>query len=146
MSYDRNNVFAKILRGEMDAHAVLDEEHCFAFMDIMPQSPGHTLIVPRESAQSIFDLSAEGLGHLAAATQRVARAVRAAFKPPGLMIMQLNGTAAGQTVFHVHVHVVPRYAGERPALHARARADVAQLAHHAARIRAELDPPTGRDG
>ena len=139
MAYDPNNIFAKILRGEADAHTVLDEEHCLAFMDLMPQSPGHTLIVPRERAENIFDLSAAALGQLVATTQRVARAVKAAFDPPGMMIVQLNGADAGQTVFHIHFHVIPRYPGEGLTLHARSVAAPEQLREHAARIRAELE-------
>ena len=138
MAYDPNNIFAKILRGEADAHIVLDEEHCLAFMDLMPQSPGHTLIIPREPAENIFDLSSEGLAVLTATTQRVARAVMAAFTPAGIMVLQLNGADAGQTVFHIHFHVIPRYPGEGLTLHARAIADAAELKDHAARIRSEL--------
>ena len=139
MAYDPNNIFAKILRGEAGAHVVLDEEHCLAFMDLMPQSPGHTLIIPREPAESIFDLSTAALGQLIATTQRVARGVKAAFNPPGMMIVQLNGADAGQTVFHIHFHVIPRYEGEGLTLHARSVAAPAQLREHAARIRAELE-------
>ena len=139
MAYDPDNIFAKILRGEASAHVVLDEEHCMAFMDLMPQSPGHTLIIPREPAENILDLSAEGLAHLAATTQRVAKAVKAAFDPAGLMIAQLNGVDAGQTVFHIHFHVIPRYAGEGLTFHARSMADADELAANAARIRAVLE-------
>ena len=139
MAYDHNNIFAKILRGEADAHVVLDEAHCLAFMDLMPQSPGHTLIIPREPAQDIFDLSPESLTVLTATTQRVARAVKAVFQPAGMMILQLNGVDAGQTVFHIHFHVIPRYPGEGLTLHARSVADPSQLRNHAARIRAVLD-------
>ena len=138
MAYDPNNIFAKILRGEADAHVVLDEEHCLAFMDLMPQSPGHTLIIPREPAENIFDLSGRSLSVLVATTQRIARAVKAAFNPAGIMLLQLNGADAGQTVFHIHFHVIPRYPGEGLTLHARAVADAAELKDHAARIRYEL--------
>ena len=140
MAYDPDNIFAKILRGEANAHVVLDEEHCFAFMDLMPQSPGHTLISPREPAENIFDLSDEGLAHLTATTRRVARAVKTALNPAGLMIAQLNGVDAGQTVFHIHFHVIPRYAGEGLTFHARTMADADELAANAARIRAALAP------
>ena len=139
MAYDPDNIFAKILRGEANAHVVLDEEHCLAFMDVMPQSSGHTLIIPREPAENIFDLSAEGLANLSATTQRVAKAVETAFKPAGLMIAQLNGSDAGQTVFHIHFHVIPRYAGEGLTFHARSMADTDELAANAARIRAALE-------
>ena len=138
MAYDHNNIFAKILRGEADAHVVLDEKHCLAFMDLMPQSPGHTLIIPREPAENLFDLSAEGLSVLIATTQRVARAVKTAFQPAGVMILQLNGADAGQSVFHIHFHVIPRYPGEGLTLHARSIADSEQLSEHAARVRAAL--------
>lgn len=138
MAYDHNNIFAKILRGEADAHVVLDEKHCLAFMDLMPQSPGHTLIIPREPAENLFDLSAEGLSVLIATTQRVARAVKTAFQPAGVMILQLNGADAGQSVFHIHFHVIPRYPGEGLTLHARSIADPEQLSEHAARVRAAL--------
>ena len=138
MAYDHDNIFAKILRGEADAHVVLDEKHCLAFMDLMPQSPGHTLIIPREPAENLFDLSAEGLSVLIATTQRVARAVKTAFQPAGVMILQLNGADAGQSVFHIHFHVIPRYPGEGLTLHARSVADPEQLSEHAARVRAAL--------
>lgn len=138
MPYDDGNVFAKILRGEMPAHVVLDEERCLAFMDVMPQSPGHTLIIPRVPAENLFDLDDDTLAELALTTRRVARAVKAAFEPGGIMIMQLNGADAGQTVFHIHFHVVPRYDGEGLALHARSMADPETLAGHATRIRAHL--------
>ena len=138
MAYDPDNIFAKILRGEADAHVVLGEEHCMACRDGMPQSPGHALVIPREPAANLFDLSPEAWRAVTATTRRVAEAVRAAFQPPGMMLMQLNGPDAGQTVFHLHFHVVPRYAGEGLRFHARTMADPAELAEHAARIRAAL--------
>jgi histidine triad (HIT) family protein len=139
VAYDKNNIFARILRGEAPAHTVLDDEHCLAFMDLMPQSPGHTLVIPKEPAENLFDLSAAGLGHAIATTQRVARAVKAAFQPAGIMMLQLNGADAGQTVFHIHFHVIPRYPGEGLTLHARSMADADELAAHAQRIQEALD-------
>ena len=138
MAYDPDNIFAKILRGEANAHMVLDEEHCLAFMDLMPQSPGHTLVIPKEPAENLFDLSTESLGRLMATTQRVAVAVKAAMQPAGLMILQLNGRDAGQSVFHIHFHVIPRYPGEGLTLHARSMVDAGELAANAAKIRAAL--------
>ncbi len=142
MAYDQSNIFARILRGEADAHVVLDEERCLAFMDAMPQSPGHTLVIPREPAANLFELSAASLAPLSLAVQRVARAVRAAFDAPGVMVAQLNGAAAGQSVFHVHFHVVPRWpgreGGEPIALHGRGPANPKDLAAHAAHIREAL--------
>ena len=142
MAYDPDNVFAKILRGEADAHVVLDEEHCVAFMDLMPQSPGHTLVIPPRARRRTCSSSAPAAWQaVSATTRRVAHAVQAAFEPAGMMLMQLNGRDAGQTVFHLHFHVVPRYEGEGLAFHARSMADPVELREHAARIRAELTPP-----
>ena len=140
VAYDPDNIFARILRGEAEAHVVLDEPRSLAFMDVMPQSPGHTLIIPKEPVADIFDIGADALAELIGTTQRVARAVRKAFTPSGVMVMQLNGAHAGQTVFHLHFHVVPRYAAQSPALHARAMAKPETLSEHAARIRAALEP------
>lgn len=139
MAYDDGNVFAKILRGEMGAHRVFEDEHCVAFMDVMPQSPGHTLVVPREPAEDVFALSPASWAQLTATAQRVARAVKQAFAPDGVTLMQLNGAAAGQTVFHIHVHVIPRYAGQALRRHGGGMAPDAELAAHAAKIRAALE-------
>ena len=138
MAYDNDNIFARILRGELPAHVVLDEEHCLAFMDVMPQSPGHTLVIPRTPAENVFALSDEELSSLIVTTRRVAVAVKAAFDPGGVMLMQLNGADAGQSVCHIHFHVVPRYDGEGLKFHAREMAAPEVLADHAERIRAEL--------
>lgn len=138
MAYDNDNIFARILRGELPAHVVLDEEHCLAFMDVMPQSPGHTLVIPRTPAQNVFELSDDDLSSLIVAARRVAVAVRAAFSPGGVTLMQLNGADAGQSVFHIHFHVIPRYDGEGLKFHAREVAEPEVLAAHAERIRAQL--------
>ena len=139
MAYDRNNVFARILRGEIPAHKVYEDEHTLAFMDVMPQADGHTLIVPKAAAENIFDVPEDALEATILTTQRVARAVKKAFDPPGVMIAQLNGRGAGQSVFHIHFHVLPRYEGVDFRFHARDMADPQVLADHAARIRAALD-------
>ena len=139
MAYDRSNVFARILRGEIPAYTVLEDAHTLAFMDVMPQADGHALVIPKAEAESIFDLAPEALAATILATQRVARAVKKAFDAPGVMIAQLNGPAAGQSVFHVHFHVLPRHAGLELRFHARGMADPAVLAEHAARVRAALD-------
>jgi histidine triad (HIT) family protein len=139
MAYDRNNVFARILRGEIPAHKVCEDEHTLAFMDVMPQADGHTLVIPKVEAENLFDLPPDALAATILATQRVARAVRKAFDAPGILIAQLNGRPAGQSVFHIHFHVVPRKEGFDLRLHARDMADPAVLAEHAARIRAALD-------
>jgi histidine triad (HIT) family protein len=139
MPYDRNNVFARILRGEIPAHKVYEDEHTLAFMDVMPQSDGHALVIPKAEAENLFDLPGPALAATILTTQRVARAVRKAFDAPGVMVAQLNGRAAGQSVFHIHFHVVPRYEGLDLRFHARDMADPALLADHAARVRAALE-------
>jgi histidine triad (HIT) family protein len=139
MAYDRNNVFARILRGEIPAHKVWEDEATLAFMDVMPQADGHALVIPKAEAENIFDLTPEVLAATILTTQRVARAVKMAFDAPGVMIAQLNGPAAGQSVFHIHFHVLPRHAGLELRLHAREMADPAVLAEHAAKVRAALE-------
>lgn len=139
MSYDTNNVFARILRDEIPAHKVFEDDRTLAFMDVMPQVDGHTLVIPKAAAQDIFDLPPEWLEATVLTTQRVARAVRTAFDATGVMIAQLNGRGAGQSVFHFHFHVIPRHDGVDLRFHARDMADPELLAGHAARIRAALD-------
>jgi len=139
MPYDNANIFARILRGEIPAHKVFEDEHTLSFMDVMPQSDGHTLVIPKAAAENLFDLAPETLSATILATQRVARAVKKAFDPPGLMLVQLNGAGAGQSVFHIHFHIVPRYAGIDLRFHAREMADPRMLAEHAARVRAAFD-------
>jgi histidine triad (HIT) family protein len=139
MTYDPSNVFARILRGEIPAHKVCEDERTLAFMDVMPQSDGHTLVIPKAAAENIFELDPELLAATILTTQRVARAVKKAFDVPGVMIAQLNGRGAGQSVFHIHFHVVPRYEGIDLRFHARKMADSKLLAEQAARIRAALD-------
>jgi histidine triad (HIT) family protein len=139
MAYDSNNIFARILRGEIPAHKVYEDAHCLAFMDVMPQSDGHTLVIPKAPAENLFDVPADSLAATILCTQRVARAVKKAFNAPGVMVAQLNGPAAGQTVLHIHFHVVPRYEGIDLRFHAREMADPKVLADHAARVRAALD-------
>ncbi len=108
MAYDKNNIFAKILRGEIPSIKVYEDEHALAFMDIAPHERGHTLVIPKAEAESLLDLPSASAGPFLLATQKVARAVKAAMDAPGIMIAQLNGAAAGQTVFHVHFHIIPR--------------------------------------
>jgi histidine triad (HIT) family protein len=139
MTYDPGNIFARILRGEVPAHKVFEDTHTLAFMDVMPQSEGHTLVIPKWAAENLFDLPQESLTATILTTQRVARAVKKAFDAPGIMIAQLNGRDAGQSVFHTHFHIVPRYDGIDLRFHARDVADARVLAGHAARIRAALD-------
>jgi histidine triad (HIT) family protein len=139
MAYDTNNVFARILRGEIPAHKIYEDERTLAFMDVMPQTDGHTLVIPKVPAENLFDLPEAALTATILTTQRVARAVRKAFDSPGVMIAQLNGRDAGQSVFHVHFHIIPRRAGIDLRFHAREMADHKILAEHAARVRAAFD-------
>ena len=138
MAYDANNIFARIARGEIPCHKVYEDAETLAFMDIMPQAEGHTLVIPKRAGEDIHSTPPESLAAAIRTTQKVARAVQAVFSPPGIMIAQLNGPAAGQSVFHLHFHVVPRYAGKDLDLHASRQADQAVLAEHAARMRAAI--------
>ena len=138
MAYDPNNIFARIVRGEIPCHKVYEDADTIAFMDIMPQADGHTLVVPKAPGEDVFTAPPEAVAAAIRTAQKVARAVKKAFAPPGIMIAQLNGPAAGQSVFHLHFHVIPRYAGKDLGIHAANAADPAVLAEHAARIRAAL--------
>ena len=109
MAYDANNVFAQILKGKMPAHKVFENDHTLAFMDIMPVSVGHTLVIPKAAAQNIFELEHAPGSEVFKTTKKVAHGIQASLKPTGLIITQLNGTDAGQTVFHYHMHLIPVY-------------------------------------
>lgn len=139
MSYDNNNIFAKILRGEIPAITVYENDSTLAFMDVMPQSPGHTLVVPRYPAENLFDLDLTAGAAVLSTVQLVARAVKTAFNADGIMLNQFNGPAAGQTVFHFHVHIVPRYANVPLRRHTGDMEDSAVLQEQAQRIRAALE-------
>lgn len=138
MAYDSNNVFAKILRGEIPSVKVFEDNKTLAFMDVMPQADGHVLVIPKEPAESVLDLSADGAAAMMATTQRVAKAVKKGLNAPGIMLAMLNGAPAGQSVFHVHFHIIPRSAGVDLGLHARSMVDPKTLEPIAARIRAAL--------
>lgn len=140
-AYDPTNIFAKILRGEIPAVTVWEDDSVLAFMDVFPQSEGHVLVVSKTStARNLLDMDAETLATLTAAVQRTARAVVQALDPEGFSIMQFNGEAGGQTVFHLHFHIIPRWADRPMKGHGHApMADVEVLKALAARIRAELD-------
>lgn len=138
MAYDTNNIFARVLRGELPSVRVYEDEHTLALMDIMPSVEGHTLVIPREPAETIFELSAGGACALIATTQRIAKAVKSALPCEGIMLAQLNGAGAGQSIGHVHFHVLPRVRGLDMKLHGRARADMGALQAIAAKIRAHI--------
>jgi histidine triad (HIT) family protein len=138
MAYDSDNIFAKILRGEIPAYKVYEDEATLAFMDVMPQSPGHTLVIPKTPAENLFDLQLDAGGAVLGTAQKVARAVQQAFNADGIMLSQLNGPAAGQSVFHFHVHIIPRYEGVPLRRHTGDMEDSEVLEEQAGKIRAAL--------
>ena len=139
MTYDPDNIFAKIIRGEMPSHKVYEDDDVFSFMDIFPQARGHTLVIPKTPATNLFDMPDDALGTLIQKTRKVATAVREVLKPDGIVLTQFNGAAAGQTVFHIHFHILPRWEGEALGRHAGGeRADDTELAKMATEIGALL--------
>jgi histidine triad (HIT) family protein len=137
-SYDPNNIFAKILRGELPAHKVFEDERVLAFLDIMPRAPGHTLVIPKVPARTIFDIAPDDLAYLMKATQKIARAAASVFAADGLTIQQFNEPASGQVVFHLHVHIIPRKIGVALKPPASFKEDPAVLSDQALRLAATL--------
>jgi histidine triad (HIT) family protein len=138
VSYDQNNIFAKILRGEIPAVKVYDDDKTLAFMDVMPEAEGHVLVVPREAAEDILSLSPEGLSAMMATVQKIAKAVDKALSPGGILLKQYNRAPAGQSVFHIHFHIVPRWEGVPMAPHGKVMVEAARLEPIAAKIRSAL--------
>jgi len=138
MTYDTNNVFAKILRGEIPCVKLYEDDKTLAFMDVMPQADGHALVIPKEPAENILDLSPEGAAAMMATTQKIAKAVKKGLNAPGIMLAMLNGAPAGQSVFHIHFHVIPRAHGVDLGMHAREMVDAKTLEPLAEKIRAAL--------
>ncbi len=110
-AYDTQNIFAKILRGELPCHKVYEDEKTFAFMDIMPRADGHVLVLPKVAARNVLDADPADLAAMAATVQKIARAQVSAFGADGITIQQFNEKAGGQVVFHLHTHVIPRKDG-----------------------------------
>lgn len=139
--YDTDNIFAKILRGEIPSVKVWEDDHVLAFMDVFPQSEGHVLVISKTStARTLLQIEPDALTRLTAAVQRTARAVEKALHPEGFQIMQLNGEAGGQTVFHLHFHIIPRWSDRALKSHSQApMADTAVLRGLADRIAAALE-------
>ena len=139
MAYDDNNVFARIIRGELPCHKVLEDETTLAFLDVSPGGRGHTLVLPKARARNIFDIDDAALAALVVRVRRVARAVHRAFGSDGVSIQQFNEEAEGQSVFHLHFHVVPRWEGIPLRISAARTAERPEaLAEQAALIRAAL--------
>lgn len=138
MAYDDTNIFAKILRGELPSHRIYEDAEVIAFMDVMPQGRGHALVVPRAPSRNLLDADPATLGSLFSVVRKVARAVKTAFEADGVTIMQFNEAASGQTVYHLHVHVIPRFEGVPLKPHSGAMEKPEILAENAERIRAAL--------
>jgi histidine triad (HIT) family protein len=137
-SYDPHNVFAKILRGEIPSHKVYEDDRAFAFLDIMPRTPGHALVIPKAPARNILDIAPDDLAHVMKVAQKIARAGMKAFAADGITLQQFSEPAGGQVVFHLHVHVMPRRAGVQLKPPASFKEDPAVLAQHASRLAAAL--------
>lgn len=139
-TYDDNNLFAKILRGEIPSVKVYEDEEVLSFMDIFPQTRGHLLVIPKNvSARNFLELPANRVGPLMERVQKLAIATEKALKPDGVTVTQFNGEDAGQTIFHLHFHIIPRYTGQRLAGHGHGnKADIAELQKIASEIAAAL--------
>jgi histidine triad (HIT) family protein len=137
-SYDANNIFAKILRGELPAHKVYEDDKTFALLDIMPRAPGHTLVIPKAPVRNILDIDPDDLADLIKVTQMIARGAVKAFAADGLTVQQFNEPAGGQVVFHLHIHVIPRKMGIALKPPASFKEDPAVLSDQALKLAAAL--------
>lgn len=139
-AYDPDNIFAKIARGEAPSAEVFEDADTKAFMDLFPQGRGHTLVIhKRAKARNLLDADLVDVAAIMATTQRIGRAIVKALKPDGLTVMQFNGEAAGQTIFHLHIHLIPRWRGTPLARHAQGMADAGELAKLAQAISAAIE-------
>jgi histidine triad (HIT) family protein len=138
IEYDQGNVFAKILRGELPANRVFEDEQTLAFMDIMPRGPGHTLVIPKQPARNVLDATEDSLASLIVAVRKVAVGVKEAMAADGVTIQQYNESAGGQVVFHLHFHVIPRFAGVALGPHTQTMAPGEELKANAEKIRAAI--------
>ena len=137
-TYDPENIFAKILKGEIPCHKLHEDEKTLCFLDVMPQADGHSLIIPKAPSRNLLTAKPEDLAACMVSVQLIANAVRKAFAAEGVLIQQFNEPAAGQTVYHTHFHVIPRHAGAPLKPHSDKIADPEILKHHAELIRAAL--------
>ncbi|NNE59001.1 MAG: HIT family protein [Hellea sp.] len=138
-TYDPSNIFAKILAGNIPCAQVYEDDRVLSFMDAFPQTRGHTLVIPKARSRNLFDTDPEELANLIKKTQMIGRAIETAFSPDGIVITQFNGAPAGQTVFHLHFHILPRYSGDEMAKHTSGQmADMEELNTQAALIQAAL--------
>lgn len=133
--YDAQNIFAQIIRGEAPCYKLYEDEEVLAFLDVFPQAYGHTLVIPkRVAARNILEVDSETLGKLMAVVQRLTQVLVDELAPDGVQVAQFNGAPAGQTVFHLHMHIVPRFAGEKLGVHAGGKAEAAELEQLQARL------------
>lgn len=138
--YENDNIFARIIRDEIPAAKIYEDDRVLAFMDAFPQSEGHCLVISKTSrARNLLDVEPEALAEIMAGVQKVARAVRSALRPDGILISQFNGATAGQTIFHLHVHILPRYEGTPVGRHGSGMADAQELRELAALIAVQID-------
>ncbi len=134
-TYDPQNIFAQIIRGDAPCYKLYEDDDVLAFLDLFPQSFGHALVIPKRSAAcNILDVDSEALARVIKVVQKLTRAIVAELEPDGVQVAQFNGAPAGQTVFHIHMHIVPRYAGEGLGIHAAGKADPAELEKLQARL------------
>lgn len=138
MSYDPTNIFGKILRGELPAHKVYEDDTALVMMDIFPQSRGHVLVIPKAESRNLLDADPATLSEVMPLVQRVARAAKSVTGADGVRVAQFNEAPAGQTVFHLHFHIIPMYEGVALGAHAGGKADDADLAALASQIAAAL--------
>jgi len=137
--YDPDNIFAKIVRGDIPAARIYEDDKTLAFMDAFPQTRGHCLVIHKIArARNLLDIELDALNEVMATVQRVARALRLALAPDGVIITQFNGAPSGQTVFHLHVHIIPRWTGAPMGRHGEGMADAAELRDLAGQIAACL--------
>jgi len=137
-AYDPNNIFAKILRGELPSHKVYEDDRAFAFLDIMPRAPGHTLVIPKAPARNILDVKPDDLAHVMAVAQKIAQTGMKVFAADGVTVQQFNERAGGQVVFHLHVHIIPRTEGVPLKPPASYKEDASVLSDHALKLAAAL--------
>lgn len=138
-SYDDQNVFARILRGEIPCNKVYEDEHALVCMDIMPRADGHTLVIPKAASRNLLDANPADLQHVIVVVQKIAKAVKAAFEADGIALWQFSEAPAGQSVFHTHFHVVPCKAGIDLRPPEQKMADQTVLAAHAEKLRSALN-------
>jgi histidine triad (HIT) family protein len=137
-AYDSGNIFAKILRGELPSHKLYEDDASIAIMDVMPTADGHTLVIPKAPARNMLDADPESLKQLIVTVQKLAKAIKAAFHSDGVAVYQFNEAASGQSVFHLHFHIVPRFEGVAVKPHGSKMEEPAVLAANADKIRAAL--------